>query len=194
MQSRLSEQEVARLKALRDCHVLDTPPEELFDQTAQLAAYLCGTPIGLIGLVDETRQWFKSRVGWDYLEIPRKDSICGQTILQSDLLVIPDVATDERFPNSPILTHVGIRFYAGAPLLTKEGHALGTLCVMDHLPRELPALHKDALLTLARLVTAQLEARRDAKLMAPGDSQSKLSREHNHEHLGAQTVGRGASG
>src|SRR5271169_4037050 len=121
MQPELSAEEVARLKALRDCHVLDTQPEELFDQTARLAAYVCGTPIGLIGFIDAARQWFKSRVGWDYLEIPREDSICGQTILQRDLVVISDAAMDERFFNGPMVTRAGIRFYAGAPLLTKEG-------------------------------------------------------------------------
>lgn len=174
-QSQSSEEEVARLKALQDCRILDTPPEELFDQTARLAAYLCGTPIGLIGFIDATRQWFKSRVGWDYPEIPRKDSICRQTILQRDLLVISDAAMDERFFNGPMVTRAGIRFYAGASLLSKEGHALGTLCVMDRLPRELPAAHRDALLILARLVSAQLEARRGAKPSAPGDDKSSLS-------------------
>ena len=172
MQSQLSEQEVARLEALRDCHVLDTPPEELFDQTARLAAYLCGTPIGLIGFVDATRQWFKARVGWDYAEIPREDSICRQTILQRNLLLISDAARDERFFNTPMVTRAGIRFYAGAPILTGEGYALGTLCVMDRLPRELPPLHKEALLTLASLVAAQLEVRRDAKPAKSGDRQS----------------------
>ena len=177
MQSRLSEEEVARLAALEDCHVLDTSPEELFDQTARLAAYLCGTPIGLIGFIDATRQWFKSRVGWDYPEIPREDSICGQTILQRDLLVIADTAMDERFFNGPMVTRAGIRFYAGAPLLTKEGYALGTLCVMDRLPRELPAAHRDALLILARLASAQLEVRRGAKPSAPGDDKPSLIEE-----------------
>jgi PAS domain S-box-containing protein len=174
MQSQLSEEEAARLKALRDCRVLDTPPEELFDQTARLAAYLCGTPIGLIGFVDATRQWFKARVGWDYLEIPREYSICGQTILQRDLLVISDVAMDQRFSDGPMVTRAGIRFYAGAPLLTREGYAMGTLCVMDRLPRELPAGHKDALLTLTQLVAAQLEVRRDTKPSAPGDNEPSL--------------------
>lgn len=163
MQPQLPEEEPARLEALRDCRVLDTPPEELFDQTVRLAAYLCGTPIGLIGFVDGTRQWFKARVGWDYPEIPREHSFCAQTILQSELMVISDAALDERFFNGQMVTRAGIRFYAGAPLLTKEGYALGTLCVMDRLPRELPTPHKEALLTLARLVAAQLEVRRGAK-------------------------------
>ena len=158
--------EFARLEALEDCRVLDTPPEELFDQTARLAAYLCGTPIALIGFIDATRQWFKSRVGWDYPEIPREHSICGQTILKSELMVIPDAALDERFFNGPMVTREGIRFYAGTPLLTKEGYAPGTLCVMDRLPRELPAPHKEALPTLARLVAAQLEVRRSTNAPA----------------------------
>ena len=172
----LSEEEASRLEALRDCRVLDTPPEELFDQTARLAAYLCGTPIGLIGLIDATRLWFKSRVGWNYPEIPREDSICGQTILQTQVVVISNAAMDERFFNRPIVTHAGIRFYAGAPLLSKEGYALGTLCVMDRLPRELPAAHKGALLTLARLVAAELEVRRGAKPSAPDDKSSLIDR------------------
>jgi|SRR5579864_406456 len=170
MLPQFSEEEVSRLEALRDCRVLDTLPEELFDQTACLAAYLCGTPIGLIGFIDATRLWFKARMGWDYPEIPREDSICGQTILQSGLVVISDAAMDERFFSGPMVTHAGIRFYAGAPLLTREGNAVGTLCVMDRLPRELPAAHKDALLTLARLVAAQLEVRRGAKPSAPDDT------------------------
>lgn len=163
-----SPEETARLKALEDCCVLDTPPEELFDQTARL-------PIGLIGFIDANRQWFKSRVGWDYPEIPREDSMCDQTILQHELMVISDAAMDERFFNSPMVTHAGIRFYAGAPVLTKEGHALGTLCVMDRLPRELPAPHRDALLTLARLVAAQLEARRSTRPSADDKSSLKES-------------------
>ena len=173
MQSELPE-EATRLKALMDCCVLDTPPEELFDQTARHAAYVCGTPIGLIGFIDATRQWFKARVGWDYPEIPRKDSICGQTILQRELMLISDAAMDERFFNGPMVTHAGIRFYAGVPLLTKEGYAVGTLCVMDRLPRELPAAHKEALLTLARLLETQLEVRRGTKSSAPDDKSSGI--------------------
>jgi two-component system, cell cycle sensor histidine kinase and response regulator CckA len=166
MQSQLSEEEVARLKALQDCHILDTPPEELFDRIARLAAYLCGTPIALIGLIDVTRQWFKSRVGWDYPEVLREHSICEQTILSPDVLVISDAAIDRRFSSGPMVTRAGIRFYAGAPLLSQQGYALGTLCVMDRLPRELPTEHKDALLTLARLVASQLEMRRATKTSA----------------------------
>jgi GAF domain-containing protein len=142
MLPQLSEEEASRLEALQSCRVLDTAPEELFDQTARLAAYLCGSPIGLIGFIDATRLWLKARLGWDYPEIPRKDSICGQTILQRELMVISDAAMDERFFNGPMVTHAGIRFYAGAPLLTGEGYAVGTLCVMDRLPRNYQPLIK----------------------------------------------------
>ena len=159
MQSHLADAELARLEALFDCHVLDTQPERLFDQTTRHAAYLCGAPIALIGFVDATRVWFKSRIGWEYPEIPRQDSFCQHAILQPDGLVISDAAADNRFRDGPIVTHAGIRFYAGAPLLTKEGYAIGVLCVMDRLPRELPAGHKESLLTLAELVASQLEIR-----------------------------------
>ena len=174
MLPQFSEEEAARLEALRDCHVLDTPPDNLFDQTARLAAYLCGTSIGLIGFIDATRLWFKARVGWEYPEIPREDSICSHTILQSNLTVISDAAMDERFFNGPVVTHAGIRFYAGASLLTKEGYAVGTLCVMDRLPRVLPTPHKHALLTLARLVSAQLEIRRGTKLSMLDDKSGRI--------------------
>ena len=160
MQPQLPEEESARLAALRDCRVLDTPPEELFDQTARLAAYLCGTPIALIGFIDETRQWFKSRVGWHYPEIPREHSICGQTILQHELMVVSDAALDERFFNGPMATRAGIRFYAGAPLLTKEGYALGTLCVIDKQPRELTPEQIEKLHELAKGAILLLEIRR----------------------------------
>ena len=175
MQSQSTENEVARLKALFDCRILDTPPEESFDRTARLAAYLCGTPVGLIGFLDATRQWFKARVGWDYPEIPREDSICDHTILHHDLLVISDAAADQRFSAGAMVMREGIRFYAGAPLLTKEGYALGTLCVMDRLPRELPSGHKEALLTLAHLIATQLEILR-ARAKTQADSSSDRGR------------------
>ena len=152
-----------------------TPPQRnCFDQTARLAAFFCGTPIGLIGFIDATRLWFKARVGWDYPQIPREDSICHHTIVQPELVVYSDAAMDARFFNGPIVTHAGIRFYAGAPLLTREGYAVGTLCVMDRLPRELPPAHKDALHILARLVSAQLEVRRGTRPSAHDDKSSRI--------------------
>ncbi|MBZ5705196.1 MAG: PAS domain S-box protein [Acidobacteriia bacterium] len=151
---------MARLKALFDCHILDTPREEVFDQVTNLAAYLCGTPISFIGFIDATRQWFKSAVGWDASEIPREHSFCYQTLRERSLLLIEDTTKDRRFAGNPLVAHGGIRFYAGAPLLTLEGYALGTLCVMDTVPRALPDGHKNALRALANLVAAQLAARR----------------------------------
>jgi two-component system cell cycle sensor histidine kinase/response regulator CckA len=162
MQSQVAEDEVARLKALFDCHILDTPREEIFDQITNLAAYLCGTPISLIGFIDATRQWFKSAVGWDASEIPREQSFCFQTLRERSLLLIEDTTQDIRFAGNPLVAHAGIRFYAGAPLLTPEGYALGTLCVMDTVPRSLPEGHKNALLALANFVAAQLAVRRAA--------------------------------
>ncbi len=162
MQSQLAEDEVSRLKALFDCQILDTPREDVFDQITNLAAYLCGTPISLIGFIDATRQWFKSAVGWDTAEIPRDQSFCSQTLRERSLLLIEDTTKDGRFLTNPLVAHGGIRFYAGAPVLTREGYGLGTLCVMDTVPRALPDGHKNALLALANLVAAQLAARRAA--------------------------------
>jgi len=181
MQSQLAEDEVARLKALFDCHILDTPREEVYDQVTNLAAYLCGTPISLIGFVDATRQWFKSAVGWDAPEIPREQSLCSQTLRERSLLLIQDTTKDGRFAANPLVAHGGIRFYAGAPLLTAEGYALGTLCVMDTVPRSLPDGHKNALLTLASFVVTLLAARRAAPraLASPQPNRSALLFDQN---------------
>jgi two-component system, cell cycle sensor histidine kinase and response regulator CckA len=181
MQSQLAEDEVARLKALFDCQILDTPREEVFDQVTNLAAYLCGTPISLIGFIDATRQWFKSAVGWDASEIPRDQSFCSQTLQERSLLLIEDTTKDRRFASNPLVAHGGIRFYAGAPLLTPEGYALGTLCVMDTVPRSLPDGHKHALLALANLVSAHLLVRRTPArtLTAPQLNRSGLLFDQN---------------
>jgi PAS domain S-box-containing protein len=152
----LPENEAERLAALRALGVLDTPPEPAFDELAALAAYICQTPIALISLVDEDRQWFKSRVGWTTGETPREAAFCAHTILQPELLVVPDARADERFANNPLVTSSpGVRFYAGAPLVTAEGHALGTLCVIDHKPRKLTPEQARALRALSRQVVAQ---------------------------------------
>jgi GAF domain-containing protein len=155
------ENEEARLSSLRDYNILDTPPEEAFDIIAHLASNICGTPIGLVTLMDRHRQWFKSRVGLDVPETPRDLAFCAYTILQPTLFVIPDTRTDERFMAHPLVANdPKIRFYAGAPLITGEGYALGTLCVIDHIPRELTVDQKSALLSLAYLVVIHLDNRR----------------------------------
>jgi PAS domain S-box-containing protein len=155
------ENELARLAALQRYAILDTFPEQEFDDLSRLAALVCGAPIALVSLVDANRQWFKAKVGMDDAEAPRDIAFCGHAILQRDVMVVPDTLADERFRGSPLVTErPKVRFYAGAPLITQEGHALGTLCVMDHVPRDLRSDQKQALKALARLVLAQIELRR----------------------------------
>ena len=157
MNAPVPEHETERLAALRGLDILDTPPELAFDELSALAAFVCQTPIALISLVDEDRQWFKSRVGGTAGETPREVAFCAHAILQPDLLVVPDARADERFATNPLVTSPpGIRFYAGAPLVTAEGHALGTLCVLDHKPRDLSAEQIRALRALSHQVMAQL--------------------------------------
>src|SRR5712692_2268663 len=161
MQLPLPENEVVRLENLRSSGILDTPPEQAFDDLTRLAAYICGTPIALIGFMDLDRQWFKSRIGWDVGEVPRDMSFCAHTILQADVLVVSDTLENAQgLATCPLATHGGIRFYADAPLISAEGHALGTLCVMDSVPRELTEGQTDALRKLARQVMTQLKSRR----------------------------------
>ncbi|HEV2688136.1 MAG TPA: PAS domain S-box protein, partial [Bryobacteraceae bacterium] len=136
-------------------------PEQAFDDLTRLTAYVCGAPIALIGFMDLERHWFKSRIGWDVPEVPREMSFCAHTILQRDVLVVSDTLEDHRrLENCPLATHGGVRFYAGAPLMSKEGYALGTLCVMDSIPRGLTEGQTEALRKLARQVMTQLESRR----------------------------------
>ncbi len=160
VQSPLPENEAGRVEALRSYRILDTPAEERFDDLARLATYVCGTPIGLIGLIDSSREWFKSRVGWDVSEIPREVSFSAYTILQPEVLIVSDTLKDKRFARNQLATRAGVRFYAGVPLLTPEKYALGTLCVMDHVPRALTEGQGHMLRTLARQVMAHLEDRR----------------------------------
>jgi len=156
--------EPQRLAELRGYEVLDTPPEEAFDNITLLASHICNTPIALITLVDSDRQWFKSRVGVTVAETSRDIALCAHTIVEDDLLVIPDASLDKRFARNPLVrSHPRIRFYAGAPLITKKRHALGTLCVIDRVPRKLSKDQLEALRALSRQVMAQLEARREIK-------------------------------
>jgi GAF domain-containing protein len=156
-----------RLKVLWQYEILDTIPEEVFDDLTELAARICEAPIALITLVDEDRQWFKSKVGVTINETSRDISFCGHAIEQSDLFIVPDATQDKRFAENPLVTSdPKIRFYAGAPLITPDGHALGTLCVIDKVPRELRPDQKQALRVLARHVMTQLELRRHSRELA----------------------------
>lgn len=158
--------ETARLAALEKYAILDTDPEQCFDDLTLLASFICKTPIALISLVDGERQWFKSRVGTAVTETPREIAFCSTAILQSDVMVVPDALKDERFRHNPlVVSEPHIRFYAGAPLITEEGYALGTLCVVDQSPRDLAANEREALKALSRLILAQLEFRKNLILL-----------------------------
>ena len=160
----LKTNEARRLKVLWQYDVLDTVPEEVFDDLTELAARICEAPIALISLIDENRQWFKAKVGVTLNETSRDISFCSHAIKQTDLFIIPDATQDARFANNPLVTSdPKIRFYAGAPLITPDGYALGSLCVIDKVPRDLRPEQKQALRVLARHVMMQLEVRRHAK-------------------------------
>ena len=152
--------EQARLAQLHAYTVLDTPPEQDFDEIAGLAAQLCQTPIALVSFVDADRQWFKARAGLEVCETPRSDSFCAHAMRHEDVMQVPDALLDPRFATNPlVLGEPHIRFYAGAPLRSAAGAPLGTLCVIDHEPRLLTPTQSAGLATLARHVMVGLELR-----------------------------------
>lgn len=161
MKAPLPPDEAQRLQALRSYEILDTPPDQALDDITLLASRICGTPIAMISLVDEHRQWFKSKIGLTETETSRDAAFCAHGILQAGVFVVKDALTDARFADNPLVTGgPGIRFYAGAPLRTSDGHALGMICVNDRVPRELSSDQLEALQALSRQVVVQFELKR----------------------------------
>jgi len=169
--------ETNRLKALYDYDVLDTAAEKIFDDLTQLAAQICNTPITLISLVDPDRQWFKSRVGLDAAETSRDIAFCAHAIHQKEIFEVEDTLQDKRFFDNPLVTSApNIRFYAGTPLVSHDGHAIGTLCVIDNKPNKLTKDQRNALEVLGRSVISQMELRKNIKEL-------KLANQHKTEFL-----------
>jgi GAF domain-containing protein len=173
--------EAERLRTLRAYKILDTKPEERFDELTRLAALICGVPISLISLIDTDRQWFKSKFGLDLQETPRAQAFCTHAIMQPELFVVPDASKDERFANNPLVTgDLHIRFYVGEPLAARDGHVLGTLCAMDREPHTLTEAQKEALRIVGQLVIANFELRRDLQ-----ELRDALSRQATERSAGA---------
>jgi PAS domain S-box-containing protein len=161
------EDEARRLAALRRTAVLDTAPEQVFDDITALASAICGTPISLITLIDEQRQWFKSRVGLEVTETPRDIAFCHHTIQHTDVMIVPDARADPRFADNPLVTgDLGIQFYAGAPLITDDDQRIGTVCVIDQVPRRLDPSQVSQLETLARHASSLLTLRANQQELA----------------------------
>lgn len=159
-----TETEAKRLAALNSYNVMDTLPEKEYDAITRLVSYICQVPIALISLVDQERQWFKSAVGLDIDQTPRADAFCNHTILNDEILEVDNAAEDETFKDNALVTgKLGIRFYAGAPLIDPDGHRLGSLCVIDTVPRKLNEQQRDALRTLADEVMSHLLLRKQKK-------------------------------
>jgi len=158
--------EVSRLAALQGYKVLDTAPEPLFDDLTYVASVICGTPVALISLVDADRQWFKSKVGTELRQTSRDVAFCAHAIMQPDVFIVPDASKDERFTGNVLVTlEPKIRFYAGIPLTTPGGEAVGTLCVIDTVPRQLTPAQKECLRAIGRQVQALFELRRELAML-----------------------------
>jgi PAS domain S-box-containing protein len=187
--------EAGRLIALCQYQVLDTEPEAAFDDLTNLAARICGTPVALISLLDNERQWFKSKVGLNVTETPRSLAFCGYVILQSDIFIVRDARQDERFADHPfVVGEPCVRFYAGVPLMSPEGYAIGTICVVDFVPRDLNSDQINALKTLGRQVITQLELRRkltELELLSQQNKQVEASLRESEERF--RTISNSAS-
>ncbi len=178
MNTLMCKKEAARLEALYQYQILDTPPEQPFDDLAFLAAQSCGTPIALINLIDTERQWFKAKLGLDVQQMPIDIGFCPFCILKGDALIIPDTLADEQFATSPVVTsEPNVQFYAGVPLIAPGGEAIGTVCVVDCVPRQISAEQVETLKAISRLVIRQLEIRRNLAELASIQTEYKLCKE-----------------
>lgn len=179
--------ESERLSSLKKLNVLDTLPEKDFDDLTFLASQICDVPIALVSLVDETRQWFKSKVGLNVEETSRDISFCAHTILDDELMIVSDSRTDNRFHDNPLVTgDPKVIFYAGAPLFSPEGFAIGTLCVIDNKPRTLNENQKAALKALSRQISRLLDMRVqivEQKLISEKLEQTRTLLESSRAHL-----------
>jgi signal transduction histidine kinase len=186
--------EAARLAALESYDILDTERECAYDDFTMLAAHICDTPIALISLIDRQRQWFKSHIGLDTGHTPREQAFCAHAIVDNRTLVVADATKDERFDDNPLVTgRPDIRFYAGAPLVTGDGYGLGTLCVIDRVPRALSDAQIRALEALSRQLMAHLELRRAmTTLREHEDAKKKFAANVSHELRTPLTSIRGA--
>lgn len=182
MQSSVCNHEAARLEALHQYQIIDTAPEQAFDDLVSLAAQICDTPIALINLIDANRQWFKAKVGLDIPEMPADIGLCRFCIQQTDTLIIPDTLADERFATEVVVTSEPYaRFYVGVPLIVPGGQAIGTLCIVDRIPRQINQKQVEALQSISRLVVKQLEIRRNLGELASIKTEYKQTQEALHQ-------------
>ena len=167
MQSSSPQDESSRLESLHSFRILGTSREQEFDDLAQLAALICNVPVAVIAFIDGQRVWFKAKIGLELDDIPRDGSFCSSVILQSDVLIVPDPPSDERFMGSFLVKQIGIQFYAGIPLITDDGHALGTLAVMDRVAHLMTEEQSDSLRILGRRTIHELGRRRTREIQSP---------------------------
>ena len=183
----IPEKETERLENLKEYNILDTAPEMVFDEITELAAQILQVPVSTIQFLDNERQWFKSKYGApeDLIETPRDTAICNHTICQNDLLLVPDLTKDERFAEQgSVVNEPNLRFYAGMPLITPKGHAIGTFCAIDFEPRELTPSQQEMMRRLSHQIVTQLELRRTIVEM----DQAIKSRDKIHADLSAEKI------